>query len=141
MNASWVQKNQAPEGKLESLTAETVEGTALALESLDHIGGGDSLPLGVLGVGDRVLDHVLQKYFQDPTGLLVNEPRDALHTTTTSQAAESRLSDALDVVAQNLAVALSAAFPQAFTAFPASGHGFPRSKSIAINKLVVWCCP
>lgn len=63
MNASWVQKNQAPEGKSESLTTETVEDTALVLESLDHIYGGDSLPLGVLGVGDRVPDHVLQKYF------------------------------------------------------------------------------
>ena len=89
MDASWLQKSQAPEGKSESLTAETVEGTALALASVDHIPGGASLPLGVLGVGDCVPDRVLRKHFQDPVGLLVNEPRDALHTTTTSQAVDS----------------------------------------------------
>ena len=57
-----------------------------------------SSQLGMLGVGANVPDHVLQKHFQDLAGLLVDEPRDALHTTTMSQAADSRFSDALDVV-------------------------------------------
>ena len=122
MTASWVQKNQAPEGKLESLTAETVEGTALALESLDHIGGGDSLPLGVLGVGDRVPDHVLQKHLQHPTGLLVDKTGDPLHSSTAGQATDSRLCDALDVVAQNLTVTLSAPLSKAFSALAATRH-------------------
>ena len=83
----------------------------------------------MLGVGDHVPDHVLQKHFQDPAGLFIDEPGDALHTTTTSQAADSRFSDALDVVTQNLAVALSTAFPQTFAAFAASRHGFTRSEA------------
>ena len=40
---------------------EAVEGAALALEGGDHVHGGDGLPLGVLGVGDGDLDHVLQE--------------------------------------------------------------------------------
>ena len=42
-------------------TSEAIESTSLPLESVDHVHGGDSLPLGVLGVGDRVPDHVLQE--------------------------------------------------------------------------------
>lgn len=40
-------------------TSETVQGAALSFQSVDHIHGGDGLPLRVLGVGDRVADHVL----------------------------------------------------------------------------------
>ena len=42
-------------------TSEAIESTSLPLESVDHIHGGDGLPLGVLGVGDRVPDHILQE--------------------------------------------------------------------------------
>ena len=43
------------------LTTETVESTALALECVDDIHGGDGLSLGVLAVGDGVTDHVLEE--------------------------------------------------------------------------------
>ena len=46
----------------DNLTAETVEGSALSLQSVDDVHGGDSLPLGVLGVGDGVSDDVLQEH-------------------------------------------------------------------------------
>ena len=42
-------------------TFEAIESTSLPLESIDHIHGGDGLPLGVLSVGDRVSDHILQE--------------------------------------------------------------------------------
>jgi hypothetical protein len=42
------------------LGAETVEGAALALESVDDVERGDGLALGVLSVGDRVADDVLE---------------------------------------------------------------------------------
>ena len=42
-------------------TFEAIESTSLPLESIDHIHGGDGLPLGVLSVGDRVPDHILQE--------------------------------------------------------------------------------
>ena len=40
------------------LVSETVEGSSLSLERVHDVEGGDRLPLRVLGVGDRVSDHV-----------------------------------------------------------------------------------
>ena len=65
-----------------SLTAESVQGTSLTLEGVDHIHGGHGLPLGVLGVGHRITDHVLKEHLEDTTGLLVDQTRDTLDTTT-----------------------------------------------------------
>ena len=50
--------------ELDNLTAESVEGTSLALEGVDNVHGGDGLPLGVLGVGHGVSHHVLQEHSQ-----------------------------------------------------------------------------
>jgi hypothetical protein len=44
------------------LSTETVKGSALPLESVDNIEGGDGLSLGVLSVGDGVSDDVLEDY-------------------------------------------------------------------------------
>ena len=57
----------------ESLTSESVEGTSLTLEGIDDIHGGDSLPLGMLGVGDGITDDVLKEDLQNTTGLFVDE--------------------------------------------------------------------
>lgn len=70
----------------------------------------------MLRVGDGVADHVLQEDLQHAARLLVDEPRDALDAATPSQAADGRLGDALDVVAQHLAVALGAALAEPLTA-------------------------
>ena len=43
------------------LTSESVQSTSLPLQGVDHVHGSDSLPLGVLGVGDSVPDHILQE--------------------------------------------------------------------------------
>ena len=83
----------------DDLTTETVQGTALALEGIDHVEGGDSLTLGVLGVGDGVTDDRLKEGLEDTAGLLVDHGRDTLDTTTARETADSGLSDTLDVVA------------------------------------------
>jgi hypothetical protein len=44
------------------LSTETVKGSALPLESVDDVEGGDGLPLGVLSVGDGVSDDVLEDW-------------------------------------------------------------------------------
>ena len=44
-----------------SSSSEAVEGTALVLKSVDDIQGGDSLALGMLGVGDQVSNYVLKE--------------------------------------------------------------------------------
>ena len=53
-----------------SLSTETIEGSALSLEGVDYIEGGDSLALGVLGVGDRVADDVCQHTFNVSTATI-----------------------------------------------------------------------
>jgi len=48
----WFLIEQRPAaGGQAGLTSESVEGAALPLEGVDNLHGGDSLPLGVLGVG------------------------------------------------------------------------------------------
>lgn len=54
------------------LTTETVEGTALSLQSVDNVERRDRLALGVLGVCDGVADDTLEEGLQDTTGLLVD---------------------------------------------------------------------
>ena len=101
------------------LATETVEGPALALEGVDHVEGGDGLALGVLGVGDGITDDTLEEGLEDTTGLLVDHGGDTLDTATTGQTTDGRLGDSLDVVTQDLAVALGAAFAETLSAFAA----------------------
>ena len=56
----------------DNLTTETVEGTSLALKSVDDVERGDGLALGVLSVGDGVTDDTLEEGLEDTTGLLVD---------------------------------------------------------------------
>ena len=90
--------------------AETVEGSALSLESVDNVEGGDGLSLGVLGVGDGVTDDVLEESLEDGAGLRVDVRGDSLDTTSSGQSSDGRLGDTLDVVTQNLAVTLGSSF-------------------------------
>ena len=91
------------------LSAEAVEGASLSLEGVDDIEGSDSLSAGVLGVGDGISDDVLQEHLEDSSGLLVDEARDSLDTTSAGKSADSGLGDSLDIVSQDLSVSLGAA--------------------------------
>ena len=106
------------------LTAESVQGTSLAFQSVDDVHGGDGLSLGVLGVGDGITDDVLKENLQDTTGLFVDEARDTLDTTTTSQTTDSGLGDTLDVITQHLAMTLGASLSQTFSSFATSRHDY-----------------
>ena len=105
-----------------SLTSESVEGTSLSLEGIDDIHSGDSLPLGVFGVGDGITDDVLKEDLEDTTGLLIDQARDTLDTTTTRQTADSGLGDTLDVITQDFAMTLSASLSESFASFTTSSH-------------------
>ncbi|XP_058511536.1 uncharacterized protein LOC101517496 [Ochotona princeps] len=61
---------------------------------------------------DGVPDHVLQEHLEHAARLLVDEAGDALDSAAASEAPDRRLGDALDVVPQDLAVALGAALPE-----------------------------
>jgi hypothetical protein len=73
------------------LTTEAVEGTALALEGIDHIQSSHSLTTCVFSVGHGIAHDVLKEHLEYTAGLLVDETRDTLHTTTTRQTTDSGL--------------------------------------------------
>ena len=74
----------------------------------------------MLGVGDGVADDVLKEDLEDTAGLLVDESADALDSAAACQAADGGLGDALDVVPQDLPVALGASLSESFSSFSAS---------------------
>ena len=108
--------------KSRRLTAEAVESAALSLQSVDDVEGGDGLTLGVLSVGDRVANDALKEELEDTTSLVVDQTRDTLNTTTTGETTDSGLGDTLDVVAQNLAVALGTTLAETFTTLSTTRH-------------------
>ena len=104
------------------LSAEAIKGLALPLEGVHHIHSGDGLAASVLSVGDRVADDILEEDFEHAAGLFVDETGDALDAAATGETADGRLGDALDVIAEDLAMALGAALPETFTSFTATRH-------------------
>ena len=104
------------------LSSETVQSLALALEGIDNVESSDGLALGVLSVGDGVTDDVLKEDLENTAGLLVDEARDTLDTTTASETANGGLGDALDVVAQDLAVTLGASLSESLSSLSTSRH-------------------
>ena len=87
---------------MSSSSTETVEGSALSLEGIDDIEGGDGLSLGVLGVGDGVLDNVLEELSEDNSGLVIDEGADSLDTTSSGESSDSWLGDTEDGVLDGL---------------------------------------
>ena len=106
----------------ERLAAKAVQGTALTLQGVDDVHGGDGLALGVLCVRDGVTDNVLQEDLEDTARFFVDETADALHAATASQTTDGRLGDALDVITQNFAVPLGSALAESLASFAASSH-------------------
>ena len=115
-------KKKATKPTTKRLSTETVEGSALTLEGVDDVEGGDGLSLGVLGVGDGVTDDVLEEDLEDTSGLFVDQTGDSLDTTSTSETTDSWLGDALDVIPKDFSVTLGAAFAESFTSFSTSRH-------------------
>ena len=54
------------------LTAETVQGAALAFEGINDIKGSDGLALGMLSVGDGITDDVFEENLQYTSGLFID---------------------------------------------------------------------
>lgn len=104
------------------LTSKTVESTALSLESIDDIHRNDGLSTSMFSVGDGVLDDGFEEDFEDITRLFINQTGDTLDSATTSQTANGRLCDSLDVIAQHLAMTLGASLSQTFSAFTTARH-------------------
>jgi hypothetical protein len=76
----------------------------------------------VLSVGDSITDDVFQENLENSSGLLVDETRDALDTTTTGKTTDCRLRDTLDVIAQDFAMTLSASLSETLASFATTRH-------------------
>lgn len=63
-----------------------------------------------------------KQYLEDTAGLLVDQARDTLDATTASQTPDSRLGDALDVVAQHLPVPLGTTLAQSLASLATARH-------------------
>merc|ERR1719376_253411 len=106
----------------EQLSTKAVQGPALPLQCIDNIHGSDSLPLGMLSVGDSITDNVLQENLENTPGLFIDESADPLDTTPPSKSSDCRLGDALNVVPQHLAMPLGSTFAQALASFASASH-------------------
>merc|ERR1719209_1298453 len=104
------------------LASKTIQGTALPLQGIHNIHGGDSLPLGMLSVGDGVTNGILQENLQDTSSLLVDKARDPLHSTPPSQSPNGRLGDPLDVVSENFSVPLGSSLAQTLASLSTPSH-------------------
>lgn len=102
------------------LSTESVEGSSLTFQGVDNIEGGDSLSLGVLGVGDGITDDVFQEDLEDTSGLFVDQAGDTLDTTSASQSSDGGLCDSLDVITKNFSMTLGASLSQSFSALASS---------------------
>lgn len=102
------------------LASEAVEGTALPLECIDDIHGGDGLAASVLCVGDGVTDDILEEDLEDTARLFVDEAADTLDASTPRQPSDRRLRDPLDVIPQYLTVPLRSSFSQTLASFSSS---------------------
>merc|ERR1719295_1694128 len=105
------------------LSSEAIEGPALPLQGIHHVHGGHSLPLRMLSVGHSVTDDILQEDLQNTPGLFIDETTDPLDTTPSCKSPNCRLSNALDVVPQHLAMSLGATLTQSLAAFASPSHG------------------
>ena len=106
--------------QLGSLTSETVQRSALTFQSIHYVHSSDGLALGMLGVGDGIADDVLQEDLQHTARLFVDQAGNTLDTASTSQTTDGWLGDALDVVAEHLAVTLCSSFTETLSFFTTS---------------------
>ena len=90
------------------LSTESVQSTTLSFQSVHDIHGSDCLALGMLRVRNGITDDVLKKHLQNSSSLLVDQTRDTLDTSSTSQTSDCWLRDTLDVITKYLSMTLGA---------------------------------
>lgn len=102
--------------------AEAVQGSALPLQGVDDVHGGDSFSLRMLGVGNRVADYVFQENFEDASRLFVDQTGDPLHSSTSGETTDSGLRNPLDVVTEHFTVTFGATLAKSFSTFATARH-------------------
>ena len=74
----------------------------MSLEGVNDIESSNSLSLGVLGVGNGVLDNVLEEASENNSGLIIDEGADSLDTTSSGKSSDGWLGDTEDGVLDGL---------------------------------------
>ena len=108
-NSSWWWWSKSPGVvwvEWRDLSSKSVQSPALSLEGIDNIKCCHCLTASMLSVGDCIPDHILQEHLEDASGLLIDQARDTLDASATSQSPDCWLCDSLDVVSQHLSVSL-----------------------------------
>ena len=103
--------------RFDSLSTKTVQSASLTFQSIHHVLSGNSLALGVLGIGNGITDHVLEENLENTSGFLVDQTWNTLDTTTAGKTTDCRLCDTLDVISQDFSVSLCASFSKTFSSF------------------------
>ena len=97
------------------LRTEAVKSLSLAFKCVHYVQSSDGLASRMFRVCNGILYNVFKEGLEDSTRFFVHKSRDALDTTTTGQTANRWLCDALDVVSDDLAMALGASLSFSFS--------------------------
>ncbi|KAG6544032.1 hypothetical protein Mapa_014555 [Marchantia paleacea] len=108
--------------KINILSPEPIQSSSLSLQRVHHIHGSDSLSPCVLRICHRISNHILQKNLQNPASLLINQPADSLHSSSSGQTPDGGLGNPLNIISEHLPVTLGASLAQTFTSLSASRH-------------------
>ena len=103
--------------------AKAIECSSLSFQGINNIHSSHGLPASVLSVGHGISDDILQEDLEHTSGLFIDETADSLNATPASEPAYGRLGNTLDVIAENLAMALCTSFSETFSSFTSSRHG------------------
>jgi hypothetical protein len=68
----------------------------LSLEGVDNVHGSHGFSSGVLSVGDGISDDSLEEALEDLSGVIIDEGRDSLDTSSSGEPADGGLGDALN---------------------------------------------
>ena len=104
------------------LTTEPVQSPSLPLKGVNNIHGGHRLPPRVLSVRHSIANNVLQEDLQNASGLLVDQPADPLHSTSSCKTPDSRLSDSLNVITENFPMTLRSSLTEPLASFSTTWH-------------------
>ncbi|KAM7499248.1 hypothetical protein LguiA_023662 [Lonicera macranthoides] len=118
--------------KFRKSTAKTIQCPALPLQGINYVHSGDRLPPRMLGVGNSIANHILQKDLEYTSGFFIDETADPLHSTSSRQPPNCRLCNPLNVVTEDLTVPFCTSLSQPFSTFSTPRHFYTFFKRILI---------
>lgn len=101
---------------------KSVQCPAISFQSIHDVLRSDGLSASVFSVGNSVSDDLLEEVFQVSAGLFIDQTRNTLASTSTTQSSNSWFRDTLNGILQHLPVTFRCTFTQSFATFATSGH-------------------